>query len=216
MIIVRRPSSSRGKYCNLHLADTHSSEQCKRKKLLFIYTLITHTYTYKLYTHILTKYNTTCNIYFMYIFQVLFLQFSFFFKPQKGKKIWSFLKFKIFLSQFDWPFLDIDTKVLTLMERVKKFVSFGVILLLCSSCLVLADDIVHQDDVAPKRPGCDNDFVLVSNFLILVDVCVCVCARRVCIWGSWGWYDDDEIWLFVCWNYECMVIWAIFLWNWRW
>lgn len=24
-----------------------------------------------------------------------------------------------------------------------------------------AGDIVHHDDVAPKRPGCDNNFVLV-------------------------------------------------------
>ncbi|XP_047337653.1 signal peptide peptidase-like 2 [Impatiens glandulifera] len=27
---------------------------------------------------------------------------------------------------------------------------------------VFAGDIVHQDDVAPKKPGCDNDFVLVK------------------------------------------------------
>ncbi|KAK4415925.1 Signal peptide peptidase-like 4 [Sesamum alatum] len=33
--------------------------------------------------------------------------------------------------------------------------------LLCSS-VVFAGDIVHQDDVAPKRPGCDNNFVLVK------------------------------------------------------
>ncbi|KAL2251753.1 signal peptide peptidase-like 4 [Sesamum indicum] len=32
---------------------------------------------------------------------------------------------------------------------------------LCIS-VVFAGDIVHQDDVAPKRPGCDNNFVLVK------------------------------------------------------
>lgn len=33
---------------------------------------------------------------------------------------------------------------------------------LLSSSLVFAGDIVHQDDIAPKRPGCDNNFVLVK------------------------------------------------------
>ncbi|CAK9134401.1 unnamed protein product [Ilex paraguariensis] len=36
-----------------------------------------------------------------------------------------------------------------------------VIIGLCSS-LVYAGDIVHQDDIAPKRPGCENNFVLVK------------------------------------------------------
>ncbi|KDP28619.1 hypothetical protein JCGZ_14390 [Jatropha curcas] len=31
-----------------------------------------------------------------------------------------------------------------------------------SPCFSSAGDIVHQDDVAPKRPGCDNNFVLVK------------------------------------------------------
>ncbi|XP_076950336.1 signal peptide peptidase-like 4 [Bidens hawaiensis] len=34
--------------------------------------------------------------------------------------------------------------------------------LICSFPVVFAGDIVHQDDVAPKRPGCDNNFVLVK------------------------------------------------------
>ncbi|XP_071709686.1 signal peptide peptidase-like 4 [Rutidosis leptorrhynchoides] len=37
-----------------------------------------------------------------------------------------------------------------------------VLSLLCSISLVFSGDIVHQDDVAPKRPGCDNNFVLVK------------------------------------------------------
>ncbi|KAK4786526.1 hypothetical protein SAY86_010359 [Trapa natans] len=36
------------------------------------------------------------------------------------------------------------------------------VLLSWSSLIVLGGDIVHHDDVAPKRPGCDNDFVLVK------------------------------------------------------
>lgn len=38
---------------------------------------------------------------------------------------------------------------------------FAVAVLFCSS-VVLAGDIVHRDDVAPKRPGCENNFVLVK------------------------------------------------------
>ncbi|KAL0373668.1 UNVERIFIED_CONTAM: Signal peptide peptidase-like 4 [Sesamum radiatum] len=38
---------------------------------------------------------------------------------------------------------------------------------LCIS-VVFAGDIVHQDDVAPKRPGCDNNFVLLTGEAILV------------------------------------------------
>ncbi|XP_028101993.1 signal peptide peptidase-like 4, partial [Camellia sinensis] len=36
------------------------------------------------------------------------------------------------------------------------------LLLFCSTPVVYAGDIVHQDDVAPKRPGCENNFVLVK------------------------------------------------------
>ncbi|KAJ7962402.1 Signal peptide peptidase-like [Quillaja saponaria] len=35
-------------------------------------------------------------------------------------------------------------------------------LLLLAVSLVLAGDIVHHDDIAPKRPGCNNNFVLVK------------------------------------------------------
>ncbi|KAF3448578.1 hypothetical protein FNV43_RR09291 [Rhamnella rubrinervis] len=37
-----------------------------------------------------------------------------------------------------------------------------VVLLVCSSCSVRAGDIVHDDEKAPKKPGCENDFVLVK------------------------------------------------------
>lgn len=35
------------------------------------------------------------------------------------------------------------------------------ILLVCITSSVKAGDIVHGDDLAPKKPGCENDFVLV-------------------------------------------------------
>ncbi|XP_076907789.1 signal peptide peptidase-like 4 isoform X1 [Bidens hawaiensis] len=41
-------------------------------------------------------------------------------------------------------------------------VQLALFALICSFPVVLAGDIVHQDDVAPKRPGCDNNFVLVK------------------------------------------------------
>jgi hypothetical protein len=40
----------------------------------------------------------------------------------------------------------------------------GVISLVCS---VRAGDIVHEDDLAPKKPGCANDFVLVRAFSLI-------------------------------------------------
>lgn len=36
-----------------------------------------------------------------------------------------------------------------------------VVALLYSSSLVFGNDVVHHDNVAPKQPGCENDFVLV-------------------------------------------------------
>ena len=41
-----------------------------------------------------------------------------------------------------------------------------VVLLVCSSCSVRAGDIVHDDENAPKKPGCENDFVLVCPFIV--------------------------------------------------
>ncbi|XWS49960.1 hypothetical protein CRYUN_Cryun12cG0047300 [Craigia yunnanensis] len=38
----------------------------------------------------------------------------------------------------------------------------ALISLLCRPCSVTAGDIVHDDDLAPKKPGCENDFVLVK------------------------------------------------------
>ncbi|KAL0464811.1 UNVERIFIED_CONTAM: Signal peptide peptidase-like 4 [Sesamum latifolium] len=48
-----------------------------------------------------------------------------------------------------------------LKNRALYCFSCAVAVLLCSS-VVFAGDIVHQDDIAPKRPGCDNNFVLVK------------------------------------------------------
>lgn len=36
--------------------------------------------------------------------------------------------------------------------------------------LVLGGDIVHHDDVAPTRPGCENNFVLVPNSFFFLHI----------------------------------------------
>ncbi|RVX09947.1 Signal peptide peptidase-like 4 [Vitis vinifera] len=36
------------------------------------------------------------------------------------------------------------------------------VLLVCTLTVAFAGDIVHQDDIAPKKPGCENNFVLVK------------------------------------------------------
>lgn len=47
-------------------------------------------------------------------------------------------------------------------KRRKVVLEVVVLSLICGVSLVFAGDIVHQDDIAPKRPGCDNNFVLVK------------------------------------------------------
>ncbi|MBA0593434.1 hypothetical protein Gorai_010377, partial [Gossypium raimondii] len=42
------------------------------------------------------------------------------------------------------------------------FLITALISLVCQVCSVTAGDIVHDDDLAPKKPGCENDFVLVK------------------------------------------------------
>ncbi|KAB2608643.1 signal peptide peptidase-like 2 [Pyrus ussuriensis x Pyrus communis] len=42
------------------------------------------------------------------------------------------------------------------------FVSALIILLVCRPSSVTAGDIVHDDDSSPKKPGCENNFVLVK------------------------------------------------------
>ncbi|KAJ4843643.1 Signal peptide peptidase-like 4 [Turnera subulata] len=42
------------------------------------------------------------------------------------------------------------------------YLCLAALILALGPCLGSAGDIVHQDDVAPKRPGCDNNFVLVK------------------------------------------------------
>lgn len=41
---------------------------------------------------------------------------------------------------------------------------FALISLVCHPWNARAGDIVHDDDLAPKKPGCENDFVLVKAF----------------------------------------------------
>ncbi|KAM0004726.1 putative aminopeptidase [Helianthus debilis subsp. tardiflorus] len=47
-------------------------------------------------------------------------------------------------------------------NRSRAVLQVAVFSLICSFSFVFAGDIVHQDDIAPKRPGCDNNFVLVK------------------------------------------------------
>ena len=42
----------------------------------------------------------------------------------------------------------------------------ALVLLVCHTGLVTAGDIVHHDEKAPKKPGCENDFVLVRQALV--------------------------------------------------
>lgn len=51
------------------------------------------------------------------------------------------------------------------LQRLGLILSLAaVVSLLCCLSSVTAGDIVHDDDEAPKKPGCENDFVLVTNF----------------------------------------------------
>lgn len=56
------------------------------------------------------------------------------------------------------------------------FVISSLVLLLIFPSIVIAGDIVHHDDYTPKKPGCENDFILVI-FLMAVsffalEICV--------------------------------------------
>ncbi|KAJ6872838.1 hypothetical protein NC651_031844 [Populus alba x Populus x berolinensis] len=46
--------------------------------------------------------------------------------------------------------------------NICKNICVFIVVLASSFCFGSASDIVHQDDVAPKRPGCENNFVLVK------------------------------------------------------
>lgn len=71
-------------------------------------------------------------------------------------------------------------------------VSFGTIYAVCSVFMLLltfsfAGDIVHPDNIAPRRPGCDNNFVLVmklmKNIYTLCEFCFlvdCINAILAC------------------------------------
>ncbi|XP_024031113.1 signal peptide peptidase-like 2 isoform X3 [Morus notabilis] len=49
------------------------------------------------------------------------------------------------------------------LQRIRRrFLVSVLMLLVYASCSVKAGDIVHDDDKAPKKPGCENDFVLVK------------------------------------------------------
>lgn len=41
-----------------------------------------------------------------------------------------------------------------------------IVVVFSSPAKVTAGDIVHDDDSAPKKPGCENDFVLVLDLIL--------------------------------------------------
>ena len=45
--------------------------------------------------------------------------------------------------------------------EINRTVFIVILIIVLSAGLGSAGDIVHQDNVAPKRPGCTNNFVLV-------------------------------------------------------
>ncbi|KAJ6879418.1 signal peptide peptidase-like 4 [Populus alba x Populus x berolinensis] len=47
--------------------------------------------------------------------------------------------------------------------NICKNICVFIVVLASSFCFGSASDIVHQDDIAPKRPGCENNFVLKNN-----------------------------------------------------
>lgn len=44
----------------------------------------------------------------------------------------------------------------------------AVVSLLCHPSSVTGGDIVHHDNLAPKKPGCENDFVLVTSKMLII------------------------------------------------
>lgn len=60
------------------------------------------------------------------------------------------------------------SNLLKLLMDFRRICLWAALLIFISNCGgVGAGDIVHDDDMAPKKPGCENDFVLV-NFAILL------------------------------------------------
>lgn len=53
------------------------------------------------------------------------------------------------------------------MELKRACFALVLVVIVLFSSQVFAGDIVHQDDVAPKKPGCENNFVLVKSLFFL-------------------------------------------------
>lgn len=68
------------------------------------------------------------------------------------------------------------------------FVSVFVLLLLCNTCSVRAGDIVHDDENAPKKPGCENDFVLVCSDAFINGFCAFQVRFLASIWVPFCWF----------------------------
>lgn len=78
------------------------------------------------------------------------------------------------------------------MDIIRRKIYILIFVLVSSPCLGSAGDIVHQDKNAPKRPGCDNNFVLVSRpifcnsmsilFMFLEFVIFLFCFALLSVW----------------------------------
>ena len=68
------------------------------------------------------------------------------------------------------------------LQRVWSFVFITALVLLSyKTGSVTAGDIVHDDENAPKKPGCENDFVLVCCFFCLPIFCFGVLRTGSCL-----------------------------------
>lgn len=66
----------------------------------------------------------------------------------------------------------------------------ALISLVCQPCSVTAGDIVHDDDSAPKKPGCENDFVLVSSRILFLSFYhfLFLCFLNLVCLNFWFWF----------------------------
>lgn len=74
-----------------------------------------------------------------------------------------------------------------LLRLCRVILAFALVLFLCFSASVTAGDIVHDDDDAPKKPGCENDFVLVNSILI------CYSTQLLLLWFL-KWVSFISLW----------------------
>lgn len=70
------------------------------------------------------------------------------------------------------------------MELKRAWFALVFVVVVLSFTQVFAGDIVHQDDVAPKKPGCENNFVLVNSLFFFSCSCFTFCEFFVVEYDS--------------------------------